>query len=214
MKPITVDELLKVVNDAGPCTSNTCKHCPLYPRCRDVNVCGPSIAVVVRLVKDGYLTLATDTNLPRSANWSVGEDINVPTTLPKWCKKGQWVLMNNNLYKIVEVNGGDDVPLTVKDVHGGYSFGHHRLMCPVRFRAYTYEEAKGLLGKRLNAFKADDSCSIPSYERTEIITFILEGHETVYINGNSFKFWQVRHATIDGVPIGIPEVDEEALKEG
>lgn len=63
MKPITVDELLKVVNDAFHYTGNTCKHCPLYPRCEDVSVCGTSIAVVARLVKGGYLTLATDTNV-------------------------------------------------------------------------------------------------------------------------------------------------------
>jgi hypothetical protein len=137
-----------------------------------------------------------------------GKDTNASTTLPKWCKKGQWVLMNNNLYKIVEVNGDPYYPLTVKNTHGECAFAHPRVMCPVRFRPYRYEEAAKLIGKVMEYEVGSDRC-----RRITMITNVGEEDDDVCINLLSHEHWSNRNATIDGVPIGVPEVDEEAMKE-
>jgi hypothetical protein len=129
--------------------------------------------------------------------------------LPKWCKVGAWVLMNNTLYKIVEVDSGHYNPLTVKDIHGGYSFAHPNIVCPVRFRPYTYGEAKGLLGQVMETeFNGTHGLHLISYVRD------CAGHH-VEINGSPHSWLSERlHATIGGVPIGVPEIDTEAMKGG
>jgi hypothetical protein len=187
---------------------NECASCPLGKEtgdCRDLfekRVIGWAKAHDTACVKSA--TPATDTDV----DGKNGKDTNVPTTLPKWCKKGQWVLMNNNLYKIVEVNGDPYYPLTVKNTHGECAFAHPRVMCPVRFRPYRYEEAAKLIGKVMEYEVGSDRC-----RRITMITNVGEEDDDVCINLLSHEHWSNRNATIDGVPIGVPEVDEEAMKE-
>lgn len=193
------------------CGPRECKECPLSREtskdCRDLfaRKMKAWAAEQIDVDKLGFDGLACF--LKRE-----GKDENVPTKLPAWCKKGQWVLMNNNLYKIVEVNGGDDVPLTVKDVHGGYSFGHHRLMCPVRFRAYTYEEAKGLIGKTME-YTVKNACASVYHSMLICKVSSNDNDGDAFIHSCRFSDWVDYEATIDGIPIGVPEVDEDALKE-
>lgn len=129
---------------------------------------------------------------------------------PKWCKVGQWVLINDTLCKIDEVNGDTYYPFTVKDVRGVCMFAHPRVMYPVRFRPYTYEEAKGLLGKAM------EWCYGTNINRcTSIINDIEENGMGVEVNGTKQEDLMTHFsATIDGVPIGVPVIDEEAMKGG
>jgi hypothetical protein len=132
--------------------------------------------------------------------------------LPKWCKVGAWVLMNNTLYKIVEVDSGHYNPLTVKDIHGGYSFAHPNIVYPVRFRPYTYVEAKGLLGKTME-YRDKTACSfVCNSMLISRVSFDPDSGE-VFIHSCRFSDWWDYEPTIDGVPIGVPEVDVEAMKE-
>jgi hypothetical protein len=128
--------------------------------------------------------------------------------LPKWCKVGQWVLINNTLCKISEVNDDPYSPFTVKDVYGKCMFAHPRVICPVRFRSYTYEEAKGLLGKTME-------CERNGKHSAYLVTAVQEFSGHVEINGYPHSWLAEKfNATIDGVPIGVPEVDVEAMKGG
>jgi hypothetical protein len=132
-------------------------------------------------------------------------------TLPAWCKEGQWVLMNNELYKIAEVNGDGGYPhIKIKDALGRIVYGQPHAMCPVRFRAYSYEEAKGLLGKLMEYSHEDGG------KRAAVIYNIgTNDGRRVDVHGHRQEFLMNRFsATINGVPFGVPEVDEELLKGG
>ncbi len=129
--------------------------------------------------------------------------------LPKWCKVGQWVVINDTLCKIAEVHGDTYYPFTVKDVHGVYMFAHPRVMYPVKFRPHTFEEAVKLLGKQMEYFSGSRK-----YKHLMTITEVSESEDGCHINGYPHTYWSNRNATIDGVPFGVPEVDEEAMEGG
>lgn len=129
--------------------------------------------------------------------------------LPSWCKPGAWVTnscsnkdgvitpwrieyISGNKAQIV--NRGLKPLVPVKDLK------------PVRFRPYTFEEAKGLIGK---VMEHNEDGVLPAVALIGIVW--LDGSE-VYYNSFSFKDLQSWNATIDGVPLGVPEIDEEALK--
>ena len=52
--------------------------------------------------------------------------------------------------------------------------------------------------------------------RTALITRVehYEKDDGVYINLYNFNWWASNNATIDGVPIGVPEVDKCAMRNG
>lgn len=173
--------------------------------------------------------IGTDTILPTSAIWS--EDTqSKPTTvaitetviLPKWCKKGQWVFYNGCLLARIEgfekVDKYGSTPPTTyvllesydTDTTHGEPFPRlPKQIKPVKFRPYTFEEAKGLLGKTMET-SCDDAIE------AELISKVYRDapSEEVTINGSRFD-WLVKEcdATIDGVPIGVPEVDVAAMEE-
>jgi hypothetical protein len=85
--------------------------------------------------------------------------------------------------------------------------GVKRKMPTIKYRAYTYEEAKKLLGKEMETFVERGTRG----QSVEIITKVTTYEGKAYINGNSFKDLSTRYnATIDGVPIGVPFIDEGA----
>lgn len=146
----------------------------------------------------------------------VGGDINVPTKLPAWCKVGAWVVakfdleMNKRvkdcvLKRITEVDsfGG----ITVDTLKGEHEHDIWSEYVPIIFRPYTYNEAKKLLGKVM-----ETSCG--GYIDSEIITRVRRiSSDGVTINGTHFD-WLAKdyNATIDGLPIGVPVVDDDAMK--
>lgn len=129
--------------------------------------------------------------------------------LPVWCKVGQWVLINNTLCKIAAVTDDPYYPITFNDVHGQYGFAHPREICPIRFRPYKRDEAKGLLGKVM-----EYEVGTSKHKYCAMITVVGEDGDDVCINWNSHEYWNKWNATIDGIPIGVPEVDEELMGGG
>jgi hypothetical protein len=189
--------------------------------------------VLKRLVDGGFLSIDenADTNLPTSAKRSedqtpeqFGEDINVSATLPAWCKVGQWVFHNGcHLVKIegfetVSEDGSTStttyVVLRSYDTHNELPFTRLlKQIQPVRFRGYSFEEAKGLLGKVMD-YSCDNGPFSGRSEKSTLITNVSNGKYGILINGDFFRDLSERfNATINGIPIGVPVIDEEALKE-
>jgi hypothetical protein len=129
--------------------------------------------------------------------------------MPKWCKVGQWVMTEDG--SVGEITGVNGKYLSIlepgEDDWGGIIYTRVK---PIRFRPYSYDEAKGLLGKVMES-------SYNGYPESEIVTRVSRTAPdgAIAINGTHFD-WLTKeyNATIDGVPVGVPEVDEEALKGG
>lgn len=131
--------------------------------------------------------------------------------LPKWCKVGQWVFDScNNLWiidsieeYIVELRAYPGSPCSM-------SFAYRKgSIHPVRFRPYTYEEAKQLIGKVLDYGSA----------RRELVCVVEENKVTGEDMGTERMLFINRQpaeclmfCSIDGHPFGVPEVDEDAMK--
>jgi hypothetical protein len=181
------------------CLAHDCKDCELDPIAKEFggSTCLP-MYIWKKMMAEEEAAAA-----PNESPKAKEED-----KLPKWCKVGQWVLINNTLCKISEVNDDPYSPFTVKDVYGKCMFAHPRVICPVRFRSYTYEEAKGLLGKTME-------CERNGKHSAYLVTAVQECSGHAELNGYSHE-WLVEkfNATIDGIPIGVPEVDKEALEGG
>ena len=132
-------------------------------------------------------------------------------TLPSWVKMFQWVMdKDGQLWKIV---GKCNEILQVSAPHKALAHsGHWQEFKPVRFREYTYEEAKGLLGKTIEY----DTLISPARKETVLIHRVTQylSEEQVYIYSFPFSEWKTMKATIDGIPIGVPEIDEAAMKGG
>lgn len=129
--------------------------------------------------------------------------------LPKWCKIGAWVIDDDDLVQINEIDHAYIWgKVAGRDVTMMQPVERVRELYPVRFRPYEYEEAKGLLGKTM-----ESSCD-GDFE-AEFITRVYRNSDgEITINSSRFD-WLAKecNATIDGVPIGVPVVDEEAMKE-
>lgn len=140
--------------------------------------------------------------------------------LPSWCKGDAWVVakfdleMNKRvkdcvLKRIAEVDsfGG----ITAKTLKGEREYGGWSEYLPIRFRPYKYEEAEKLLGTALR-YKYKNARRITLVHDVYDGVHDNEGH--VCINSLSQSWLQEHDATIDGVPFGVPEVDEKAMKGG
>lgn len=137
--------------------------------------------------------------------------------LPTWCKVGQWVttslegsVARDNLHQIARIEKEVGLCMIfILGLNGKEAFGFDaENLKPVYFREYTFEEAKSLLGK---VMEYNEDGILPA---VAIIGMIWQDGSKVYYNGLSFKDLQRWNATIDGAPIGVPEIDEEALKGG
>lgn len=152
--------------------------------------------------------------LPKCEASGKGTTLKDEPKLPKWVKEGQWVefawAKDNRPYKILGVRHRAVHICNMADDEREVYYGECK---PVCFRAYRYEEAKELLGKVIECFFDEG----PFRGRSEIamqITRVSHGKDRVLINGESFSSLSKHlNATIDGIPIGVPEVDEEAMKE-
>ena len=138
-----------------------------------------------------------------------GEDINVPAKLPKWVKVGMWVTRNDcfTVEQVTDIKEGE--------IAVGYAYDDeaefYRVFKPVRFRPYYYEEAEKLLGKTMKYEPPylqvrHEAALIHRVTRYECV-------EEVHFNTLPFSAWKEMNATIDGLPIGVPEVDKDAMKE-
>ncbi len=184
--------------------------------------------VLKRLVDGGFLSIDenADTNLPTSANWSEGRDINVPTTppsatadkmkavqLPKWCKEGQWVMTEDGKILKIDCITGDLVSVRIPNDLAYCTSTPDLTFKPIRFRGYSFEEARGLLGKVMD-YSCDNGPFSGRTEKSLLITEVSNGKFGVLINGHYLRdLSELFNATINGIPIGVPVIDEEALKE-
>ncbi len=172
--------------------------------------------------------LDTETNLPTSAKRSedkppeqIGKDINAPTTPPAWRKEGSWVFYDGYLLARIEgfekvLEDGSTTPTTyvvLKSYDTSSSLTFTRLpksLKPVKFRPYRFDEAEKLLGKTI---AKSEMIAGNTIHHVSLITRVehYEKDGGVYINLFDFDWWAANNATIDGIPVGVPEVDEEAL---
>lgn len=161
---------------------------------------------------------------------STVEQPNKETTdlLPAWCKKGQWVRCpdpngNGCSYIIGKI---EDVSYISSEQHF-LVYGTATLRVtpqstltanlntlePISFRPYyTYEEAEKIVGKKMKCLERDNHQGF--LKKTSLVTSVQEKRpQGIFINGENFHYL-ARHlnATIDGVPIGVPEVDEYVMK--
>lgn len=145
-------------------------------------------------------------------------------SLPKWCKVGQWVSYRyceslDDLdptavptpHMICEIEY-DDTIVVINDHTATCHRLKHTDLIPVKFRAYTYNEAKALLGKVIETRGTDRKTDmfadlIISVEYTPDSRDMWTHPHLVKINYSTFKEFQQYGATIDGMPIGVPEYD-------
>lgn len=156
---------------------------------------------------------SADTNLPTSAKRSVGEDINGPAILHAWCKIGKLAMDKDGvIWRIIDIYR-DNVMVVIRNPQNGeVAVEQIKNIKPVRFRPYTYVEAKGLLGKTME-YRDKTECSfVCNSMLISRVSFNPDSSE-VFIHSCRFSDWWDNEATIDGIPIGVPEVDEEAMKE-
>lgn len=138
-------------------------------------------------------------------------------TYPEWVKEGAWVLASSDitgerfLGEIVEVcKEAFHIKLREKEFVFSYSPEETCYVSPVRFAPYNYKEAKRLLGKVMEYRNGPHS----SVQKAVLITNIEKSDcfEEVFINDVRFTVLKNIGATIDGVPIGVPEIDYEACR--
>lgn len=129
--------------------------------------------------------------------------------LPKWVKEGQWVMTPSGSVAQIRDIGMISATVQFRDCILDFLIDDLK---PIRFRAYSFEEAKGLLGKVMEYTFSTGS----GYASNAILISRVSCRDDgdTFIHSCSFDDWVSYKATIDGVPIGVPEVDEEALKGG
>lgn len=135
---------------------------------------------------------------------------------PAWCKEGQWVI---DAYPDTNLRFGVFKITEIWDGYATIERGERKCNClvsglkPVRFREYTFEEARKLLGKVMEYAVLDENDVDIGRRAHELVTSVCSGDgDGPLINCYSFRNFVKSNATIDGIPIGVPEIDEEALK--
>lgn len=140
----------------------------------------------------------------------VPEKDTTTETFPMWCKAGAWALDHEGaLCQIVEVR---DHRIFVH--HHETKMGLRVLgiadLRPVRFRLPTLEEAYVLLGKVMDhGNRARELIWQVEEDETESEDMAIE--RSLFINYQPAE--ELQHCTIDGMPFGVPEVDEEAMNQ-
>lgn len=127
--------------------------------------------------------------------------------IPKWVKLCAWVLTNDNKYgKIIALR--DQGLLIYFADKSGTKFYQPCDLKPVRFRKYTFEEAKNLLGKVVEF--TDER----GHKIAQLVTNVFKNavNGELAINGTIYPIFK-KNTTIDNLPFGVPEVDTEAMKE-
>lgn len=128
-------------------------------------------------------------------------------TLPKWCRVGQWVFHSDSvLCQIVKVQEHQILvhcPNTKLKLRI-FDFSSIR---PVRFRIPTLEEAYGWLGKVME-FKDGTRELICIVGEDEVTGEDMGTERMLFVNRKPAECLQ--SCSIDRLPFGVPEVDEEA----
>lgn len=136
------------------------------------------------------------------------------TNPPAWAKVGQWVIDNEKQIGIITRSTSPTlswVTVTIKkDGNDDFFDISVRDLKPIRFRPYTYEEAKSLTGKTMEYEVGRNN----KHKCCAMITNVIEDGVDVCINCFPHKHWNNRNAMIDGLPIGVPEVCEDYEAKG
>lgn len=179
---------------------NRCAECPLYEY-ETASEC------IGRFIFDKLTMNKTEPVTPAV------EDKEEVSRLPKWCKEGQWVMTEDGKILKIDCITGDLVSVRIPNDLAYCTSTPDLTFKPVRFREYSFEEAKGLLGKVMD-YSCDNGPFSGRSEKSTLITNVSNGKYGVLINGDFFRDLSERfNATINGIPIGVPVIDEEALKE-
>ena len=142
------------------------------------------------------------------------EEVKKPAPFPRWIRVGQWIRLHDcadALRKIVGINGEeltlDNGSMCYKAKIADIIEDYH----PIKLRPYTHQEAEKLLGKTLRYTAGN---GLPVTALVYIVSRKFFADPESRINGTDFQFYADRDATIDRMPIGVPEIDEEAMKGG
>lgn len=191
------------------CNKYGCENCPLmaYKKRFSDGYEDCSFALLHAVIS-GKLTLD---GKPVEEQGQTQDKAQVKPALPKWCKVGAWAFRcDNTLVQIIEVKTPCEV--LVRDTFDRACTAFLvsvRSLSPVRFHPYTLEEAIKLLGKTMKTFRESGEMA-----SVEMITDVRNVRDTILINKYHLEALMTYFgATIDGVPIGVPEVDTEAEKE-
>lgn len=201
----TVDEILDCYNDK--CAEQTCENCKLSlgSTSDSTNECAIRYTVAI---------LTGEMELGDSFR---KEKPKPKPKLPSWCKAGTWVTDSSPSTSLGMINDTlSEGRIRVKWLSSTgrriESYTAIKYLKPIRFRPYTFEEAKGLLGKALEYTNTDtyDHCCQLVNSIHEMVGG--DGSASVSINFMLLEALFRWNATIDGIPIGVPEVDKKALK--
>lgn len=194
----TVDEILDCYNDK--CAEQTCENCKLSlgSTSDSTNECAIRYTVAVLT---GEMELGD----------SFRKEEPKPK-LPSWCKAGTWVTDSSPSTSLGVINDArSEGRVRVKWLSSNgrriESYTSTKYLKPVRFRPYTFEEAEKLFSKTIRFTRTSRR-----RKGSEVVTSVIEGDDGLWINGATFNIWTSYHATIDGIPVGVPEVDKKALK--
>ncbi len=134
--------------------------------------------------------------------------------IPAWLKPGAYVVNKSAFEKgrgwvmrISDVNDTGRVTAWRCSKQEGY-VGPYDVLAPVTFRPYSYPEARKLLGELIE-YESETEVSVERIHRVQ--RFKESGG--VSINSLSYDTWYGMGATINGAPIGVPVINEVALKE-
>ena len=137
-------------------------------------------------------------------------DRNSSTPVPRWLTVGAWVTPRCGMIpQRVEEIYSDGI-VSVKNDSGETFIGCPSQFRPIRFRFPTLQEAYAWLGKVM-AFKDGRRELVYLVEENGVEGDDMGTERMLFINGHPAECLEL--CTIDGHPFGVPEVDEEAMKE-
>ena len=145
---------------------------------------------------------------------SVQEPVQKPTrpSLPAWVKDWQWVMDGEGVIgQIFDVHRSRHIVIVDYLRENRRGFAEISSLKPVRFRPYSYEEAKELLGKTME-YTVKNACASVHYSMLICNVSSNDNNGETFIHSCRFSDWVDCEATIDGVPIGVPEIDYEACR--
>lgn len=131
--------------------------------------------------------------------------------MPNWLSVGAWVTPVPGKRKAMKVaDFEDDGRVFAVDTEGWPYIAPPTAFRPIRFRFPTLQEAYAWLGKVM-AFKDGRRELVYLVEENGVEGDDMGTERMLFINGHPAECLEL--CTIDGHPFGVPEVDEEAMKE-
>lgn len=129
-------------------------------------------------------------------------------TLPKWCKVGAWIFDHDGVLCQIDEVQEHQILVHYPNTKLELRIFDFSKLHPVRFRHYTFDKAKKLLGKVIEF--TDER----GHKNAQLVTHVFQNavNGEVAINGTICRIF-MKNTTIDGFPFGVPVVDEEAMKE-